>query len=403
MKKKPQVLKQLLEKLGETQAALATACGVSKAAISLLVNKGQWPKRDKEKLQASIRKFLTKRSVDENTIAAAIGDKKAGKEAATSLPGVQQSTPTLSKVKEDEPMLLQNETLTPAARKHFRLSRNPFAEDLASAEDVFMSPDIRFCREAMWDVARNGGFCALVGESGAGKTTLREELASRIERENVNVTIIEPYVLAMEHNDEKGKTLKATQIAEAIIHALDPSEKPKNTPQARFQQLHDLLKASAKAGNSHLLLIEEAHCMPTATLKHLKRFREMKDSFSRLLGILLIGQPELKLKLSTHNPEVREVAQRCEIIELAPLDRHLEEYIEHRLKRVDVKVSDVFEEDAFDAIRAKLTRVARGGKFTDGHSICYPLVVNNLIARAMNNAAMISAPKVNADLIQEAA
>ena len=394
-------MKTLLKAIEKNQTDLARFCEVSTATISLVATRAQWPKRGADQLRARIRAFFTRHGLMDEVIEQAVPEIKTGEEAATSSPALQHPT-THSTAMEDS-MLLQNETLTPAARRHFRLPRNPFADDLGSHEDVFLSPDIRFCREAMWDVAKSGGFCALVGESGSGKSTLREEMAERIVREGAHVIVIEPYVLAMEDNDVKGKTLKSSQIAEAIIRTLDPTSAPKRTPEARFRQLHELLKASCRAGNTHVLLIEEAHSLPIATLKHLKRFRELKDGFTRLLGILLIGQPELKIKLSAHNPEVREVAQRCEIVELEPLDRHLEDYVSHKLARAGAKTPDVFEADAFDAIRAKLTRTARGR--ADGiaaRSICYPLVVNNLIARAMNNAALISAPKVSADLIQEA-
>lgn len=395
-------MKTLLNAIEKNQTDLARFCEVSTATISLVATKGQWPKRNPEQLRAQIQSFFTRHGLMDEVIEQAVPEIKTGEEAATSSPAMQH--PTTNSTAMEDSMLLQNETLTPAARRHFHLPRNPFADDIGSHEDVFLSPDIRFCREAMWDVAKNGGFCALVGESGSGKSTLREEMFERINREGAHVIVIEPYVLAMEDNDVKGKTLKSSQIAEAIIRTLDPTSSPKRTPEARFRQLHDLLKASYRAGNTHVLLIEEAHSLPIATLKHLKRFRELKDGFARLLGILLIGQPELKIKLSAHNPEVREVAQRCEIVELVPLDRHLEDYVAHKLARAGAKTPDVFDEDAFDAIRAKLTRTMRGGR-TDSiaaRSICYPLVVNNLIARAMNNAAMISAPRVNADLIQEA-
>ncbi len=46
-----------------------------------------------------------------------------------------------------------------------------------------------------------------------------------------------------------------------------------------------------------LLVIEEAHGLPTATLKHLKRFFELEDGFKKLLGIVLIGQTELRMNL----------------------------------------------------------------------------------------------------------
>jgi type II secretory pathway predicted ATPase ExeA len=402
---------QLLQKIHVSQSELARFSGVSPATVSLAVKHGQYPKRHAAMLRAQFKTFLSSHLVAPATIAAALGtidevkevEKKAGIKTQTLTPAPLQILQPSTTVKEmDDPMLLQNETLTPAARKHFGLFRNPFSDDINNREDVFLSPDIRLCRELLWDVAKNGGFCAMIGESGSGKSTLREELLERINREGAPVIVIEPYILAMEDNDVKGKTLKSGQIAETIISALDPNASPKRTPHARFKQLHDLLKASYKSGNTHVLIIEEAHSLPIATLKHLKRFRELKDGFARLLGVVLIGQPELKIKLSAHNPEVREVVQRCEIVELEPLDRHLQEYISHKIARVGGKADDIFEPAAFDAIRKKLTRSVRGGKASDAISICYPLVVNNLVARAMNIAASISAEKISAELILEA-
>ena len=52
----------------------------------------------------------------------------------------------------------------------------------------------------------------------------------------------------------------------------------------------------------------------------------------------IIVDPELKLKLSERNTEVREVVQRCEVVELAPLDAELENYVAFRLAKVKIKV-----------------------------------------------------------------
>lgn len=396
------ILQQLLAALDVSQAQLARACCVSPATISLLVKHNQWPKRCPEVLRAGLEEFFTDQCVAPQTIAAALDNKKADTEVAPPVPAPLQDSQQPTSEEMDPAMLLQNENLTAAARKHFSLFRNPFNDEVNSRDDVFMSPDIRLNRELLFDVAKNGGFCALVGESGSGKTTIREELLERIQRETSPVIVIEPYILAMEDNDTKGKTLKSGQIAETIVSALDPNTSLKSSPHARFKQLHELLKASYKAGNSHVLIIEEAHSLPIATLKHLKRFRELKDGYARLLGVILIGQPELKIKLSSHNPEVREVVQRCEVVELEPLDRHLQAYIEHKLVRVGGVPGDIFDADAYDAIRAKLTRMPRGGKVSEAISICYPLVVNNLVTRAMNIATNIAAKKISAELIMEA-
>ncbi|HBU7864623.1 TPA: AAA family ATPase, partial [Escherichia coli] len=112
-------------------------------------------------------------------------------------------------------------------------------------------------------------------------------------------------------------------IAEAIISTIAPLESIKRSQDARFRQLHRVLKDSSQAGFSHVLVIEEAHSLPIPTLKHLKRFFELESGFKKLLSIVLIGQPELADKLSERNMEVREVVQRCEVVELLPLDNSL--------------------------------------------------------------------------------
>ena len=143
---------------------------------------------------------------------------------------------------------------------------------------MFTTPDIRYVREALFQTARHGGFLAVIGESGAGKSTLRRDLIERVNRENAPVIVIEPYIIAMEDNDV-GKTLKAAAIAEAIISTIAPLESIKRSQDARFRQLHRVLKDSSQAGFSHVLVIEEAHSLPIPTLKHLKRFFELESGF----------------------------------------------------------------------------------------------------------------------------
>ena len=313
-------------------------------------------------------------------------------EAAPEVPN-QTETPG------EDSMLLVNAGLKPETRKHFKLARNPFVDDVQSPDDVFQTPSVCYVRAALTDCALHHGFMAVVGESGAGKSTLAEDLQERIRTEGKDILIIKPYVLGMEGTDDRGKTLKSTQIAEAIAFAIDPQIKIKLSSEARFRQIHALLVASRRSGHRHLLVIEEAHCLPIATLKHLKRFLELKDGMQRLLGIALIGQPELRDRLSGQNGEVREVAQRCEIVELQPLDGELEGYLQHKFARFDLKLSDVFTADAFDAIRARLIHRPRGGKPSDARSLCFPLVVNNLVCRAMNAAALAHWPQVDAQVI----
>ncbi len=296
-------------------------------------------------------------------------------------------------------MLLRNETINPAACKHFKLRRSPFLDDIQSRADVYASANGRNVRAALLQAATAHGFIAVVGQSGSGKSTLREDLEERIREERRPIILIKPYVVAMEPSESRGKPMRAGQIAETIARTLAPNVPLKSSPDARYRQIHELLKASRDAGYTHLLVIEEAHRMPLTTLKHLKNFMELKDGLRRLLGVCLVGQPELRDLLSEQNPEIREIVQRCEQVAMEPLDNELEAYLTHKFERVDMKLADVLEADALDAIRARLISMPRGGRAGDAVSQCYPLVVNNLIARAMNAAALAGWPKVDAQVI----
>jgi type II secretory pathway predicted ATPase ExeA len=91
-------------------------------------------------------------------------------------------------------------------------------------------------------------------------------------------------------------------------------------------------------------VIDEAHSLPIPTIKHLKRFFELELGFKKLLSIILIGQPELKAKLSERNQDVREVVQRCEMVELAPLDGgRLDEYLKFKFDRLGKPIGEVID------------------------------------------------------------
>lgn len=384
-------LKQVLIDKGVSFRQFAQSVKISPTAFSLLINQHQKPK-DWEKVEENLSKALQSLGIIE-PLATLLEVEATGESLATE---PAASVPKTKQEIKDEIMLLAKQALFPATKKHFGLFRDPFAEDIRSAEDVFTSADVRYVREALFQTAKHGGFMAVVGESGAGKSTLRRDLIDRINQENAPIQVIEPYIIAMEDNDVKGKTLKAAHIAEAIITTLAPLENVKRSPEARFRQLHRVLKESVKSGYSNVLIIEEAHALPIPTLKHLKRFFELEDGFKKLLSIVLVGQPELKLKLSERNTEVREVVQRCEIVELAPLDAELERFVEHKLERVGKKVSDIFEEDTFLAVRQRLVAVNRQKQST---SLLYPLAVGNLLTAAMNLAESLGVPKVNGQVV----
>lgn len=380
-------LKKILQDVNTSQAELARHLALSPAAVAQLVNHGQFPRNAAgAQLADKVTEFLVALGVAQHDAHQALEEETGLVPAAPDRNKNDQSV-------EDQLMLLRKQQLTPAAKRHFALGRNPF-DEVRSSDEVFLTGESRYVREALRQTARHGGFMAVVGESGAGKSTLRRDLIEWISRESQPVIVIEPYVLGMEDNDIKGKTLKAAHIAEAIMATVAPGTAAKRSPEARFRQVHNTLRESHRAGNRHLLIIEEAHGLPIPTLKHLKRFFELEDGFNKLLGIVLIGQSELAQKLDERNPAVREVVQRCEVIQLQPLDLELEGYLTHRFKLAGKALAEVMDDSAINALRTKLTG---SGNF----SVLYPLAIHNVLTAALNLAAELGAPTLTGPLVAQ--
>ena len=406
-------LRDDLTAVGSNQSQLARHIGVSPAAVTQMIKYDLWPTTrglSKALLKERITAYLSAKGLSAERLARTFDEAPAAPRANAELQAMAQanhSGPRPGTNQEEDPfMLLRHHSLSSAARQHFRVLRDPFVNELNEDADVFITDDIRYVRSALRHTALHGGMLAVVAESGGGKSTLRQDLIDWINTTGERVTVIEPYVIGMEDSQRKGKALMAADITGAVIRAVSPGTSLRQVLQDRAAQMHNILKASAQVGQRHVLIIEEAHALAIPTLKHLKRFYELQDGFKKLLSIILIGQTELEKKLSEHNPEVREVVQRCEMVKLPPLDNHVEAYLRHKLGRAGLQFDAVFAGDAVDAIRATLrqavSETVRGQRQAREQSLCYPLAINNLVTRAMNEAVKIGAPKVNAALIAAA-
>lgn len=405
-------LKAVMDTHGVTNRALAAELAISDAAISLFLNHGATPKRITARdFQAGVGVALAHLGIPADELGIEVFE-QVEVEVVAGCSNTPQPGSVVNETMEVD-MLIRKQRLTQEARDLYKLSRDPFADEVSAAEDVFLSPRHREILNDMESAFLHGRFMAVVGESGCGKTTLRELCEERVARSGAEVVIIRPYsVIGMEENDTKGKTLKSAQIIEAILQTLAPGVKMFRSAEARQRQMHNMLLESYRAGKRHCLVIDEAHALPTPTLKHLKRLREnTKSGMTMLLGVLLLGQPELLGRLREDDPGVREVVQRCELVTFPPIDRHLEEYLSHRFSRVGItRYDQVFEADAAAAIAAKLTLSKNVEKRIGGHataeksitSLVYPLAVNNVATAALNLAASLGAPKVTATIVGRA-
>lgn len=360
---------------------------ISTAAGSLILNWDTWPRETSVTvLKAQIEAKLRNSNIPEEDIAI-IWQVDSNDEMRNRHPaGVHPYKPRQPEVLSEE-TLGATEMLSPQAKKHFSLFRDPFSDDINEPKDVFVSPEQRYIREAMFTTAKHGGLCAVVAESGGGKSVLRRDLIDRIQREALPISVIFPRVV------DKTR-MSAGSICEAIIRDLQPEARLPTSLEAKARMVEKALKNSSSAGNNHVIIIEEAHDLTISTLKLLKRFWEIEEGFRKLISsIILIGQPELKSKLDERvYPEAREFIRRCELVEMQPLGTHLEDYVAFKFKRIGAEPMQIFEGDAYDAMHDLLSKKRLG---------CYPLIVNNLITKAMNLAADIGEEKITAEVISK--
>lgn len=305
--------------------------------------------------------------------------------------------PKPTETPEEETMLLPPQTLSEGARRQFALFTNPFAGEVTQDAEMFINGNIRFVREVAWQAAMGARMAAIVGESGAGKTTMLDDLKEKILREHKSVVCIEPSMEGAEETDTKGKTVKAVDIHTAIVRTFDARASVASNAEARSRQVYTALSESCTAGHSHLLIIEEAHALPVPTLNHLKRLHEkMRLGRKPMLGILLVGHPELEKKLARW--DVREVMQRIEVARLPPLAADLAAYLQCRATVAGRKLDEFITPDGVDELRARLT--VQGTGQAAPVSLLYPLNVNNWMAAALNTAADLGAPRVDRDVIR---
>lgn len=399
------VLKKLIIDCDINQNHIATAVSLSRPSINLCVNKGYIPstrmdfKSDVERflstpeLCATVNQWLLNQGLKMADIWNPLGEKLhcaapvgSGRRVHASRKGNKAlitGGPEIIKYKEVE--MVNQDTL-----RHFKMFRNPFVADVEKSTDIYKSDEHRYIEAAMMDTAKHGGFLAVIGEVGSGKTTMRREVMEQLKKDS-NVMVIFPQII------DKTR-VNASSICDAIVMDLS-EEKPKNKLEHKTRQVQKLLMDRSRAGYQACLVIEEAHDLTTSTLKYLKRFYELEDGYKKLLGIILVGQTELKNMFNeSQHVEMREVIRRVQVAEIRGLNGNLKDYLTVKFKRVGVKVEDLMDDAAIAALSQRLTTTGTKDKKPVSHA--YPLLVNNYTARAMNLAAEMGESRITVEVVE---
>jgi general secretion pathway protein A len=182
-----------------------------------------------------------------------------------------------------------------------------------------------------------GGFVALTGEVGTGKTTMLRVLLSRLDPEKWRSAL----VFNPAHTG--GGLLKEVLREFGLSCGGDDHCRLVRTLTAF------LLRENA-AGRSALLVLDEAQNLLPAVLEEVRLLSNLETESRKLLHIVLAGQPELNGLL--RRPGLRQLNQRISVrYHLRGMDAaDTRSYIRHRLMRAGADPAPVFSSGALVAI-----------------------------------------------------
>ncbi len=215
----------------------------------------------------------------------------------------------------------------------YGLSERPF-ELTPNPRFLYLTPSHREALASMIQGIRNRiGFIAMTGDVGTGKTTLVHSLLDHLDRGVRTVLIFHT-------------TITFTDLLKTILQELGLAGAREN----RMDLLHQLIQhlvLMRKRGETLLIIIDEAHKLPQWTLKELQIFCDLE---SKVVQILLVGQPELEDKLNSE--DLKQLKQSIEIRrQIKGLsEEESKQYIDHRLRLSGSSSSRIFSPKALSLI-----------------------------------------------------
>jgi len=258
---------------------------------------------------------------------------------------------------------------------YFGLKERPFS----------LAPDPRYLfmsarhQEALahllYGTGEDGGFVALTGEVGTGKTTLCHCLLEQLPEDVDMALILNPRMNALELLKSLCDELRIsyptdTHSLKVLVDALNSH----------------LLSAHAK-GRRTVVMIDEAQNLSFEVLEQIRLLTNLETTQTKLLHIILVGQPELNRLLEQKN--LRQLNQRITArYYLEPLSlRETSAYIRHRIS-VSGGHTSLFTTASIRAIY--------------GYSKGIPRVINSICDRALLGAYSRGRQRVNTAIVHKA-
>ena len=251
--------------------------------------------------------------------------------------------------------------------KPFKLVPNPEYYYVSRSHEEAMA-------HLKYAIAEGEGFVEITGEVGTGKTTLcrvfLDNLDDRTEVAYIFNPRLGPTQLLKTIADELGVECRADDIKQLI------------------DALNNYLIDMKTAGKTVVLLVDEAQNLTRNVMEQLRLLSNLETNRSKMLQIILVGQPELGELLDSY--DLRQLAQRITLsCHLSPLSfREVREYIEHRIQIASIQTPVVFTHSAYRLIYRYSTGI--------------PRLINIVCDRALLTAFGRNQKKINSAIVRAA-
>jgi|GEM_PF-1536810 type II secretory pathway predicted ATPase ExeA len=246
-----------------------------------------------------------------------------------------------------------------------------------------MTPDYRFLylgashREALasliYGIEAGRGFVGLIAEPGMGKTTVLFQFMERLRNSARTAFLFQT----------QGSTREFLSNLIADL-GLDPTGQDVASLQ---RQLNEILIQEAQMGRQFVLVIDEAQNLDDSVLESVRMLSNFETPRSKLIQIVLAGQPPLADKLA--RPEFEQLRQRVSILcRLEPFSREeVADYIRHRLETAGYDGGPLFTPEALAMIAERSEGIPRN--------------INNLCFHALSLGYAKGRKRIDGEIINE--
>ncbi len=258
----------------------------------------------------------------------------------------------------------------------YGLRENPFSVT-PNPEYIFLGKHHREAlAQLLYGVREKKGFIVITGEVGTGKTTLVRYLLDKLDDNGHTKT-------AFVFNPK----LAVNDFIQYILKDLGVRVQGQ-TKGEHLHNLHRYLLNAYQKDERVILIIDEAQGLKPELLEEIRLLSNLETSRSKLLQIVLVGQPEFDKTLSL--PGFRQLRQRINLrYYLPPLTvKETEEYIGKRLKIAGAK------EPIFTGKAIKEIYLKSGG---------IPRLINILCDNALLNGYALDQKLVDKGSVKEVA